>query len=251
MIERFEVPVDFRSPGGTVNTYFLPDQSVLIDPARTSEDLPLQPSAVEHIVCTHMHPDHVQGVRSFDTETDATVWTTFGRETTFVEATGVEPDRCLQEGDRIGETDVLVHYTPGHSPDHLTFRIDNALIVGDLAMANESVFVGAPGGDMRAYLTSLRRMMTLDVDIAYPGHGPPITDPSGRFAAILDHRLDREDRVRRAVQAGRRTITDIVQYAYSKDLTGKQDLAERTVRAHLEKLAVEGSVRGDAIAASR
>ena len=251
MIERFEIPVDFRTPGGTTNAYFLSNQSVVIDPPVPIADLPLHPSTVEHVVCTHTHPDHVQGVRSFAIETDATVWAPFGREAAFVEATGVEPDGSLQEGDRIDSTDVLVHRTPGHSPDHLSFRIEAVLIVGDLAMANQSVFVGSPAGDMRAYLTSLRRMMTLDVDVAYPGHGPSITDPSERFAELIDHRLEREDRILQAVRGGHGTPPEVVRNAYSEDLTGVEDLAERTVVSHLEKLAVEGKVHWDGTAARR
>ena len=42
---------------------------------------------------------------------------------------------------------------------------------------------------------------------------------------------------------GARDVADIVEAAYEKDLTGVRDLAAATVRAHLEKLAVEGHVR--------
>ena len=59
------------------------------------------------------------------------------------------------------------------------------------------------------------------------------------------HRLDRERRVLEAVEAGNRTVTDLLDAAYEKDLAGVEDLAGATVRAHLEKLAAEGHVRWD------
>jgi hypothetical protein len=62
---------------------------------------------------------------------------------------------------------------------------------------------------------------------------------------IVAHRLDRERRVREAVEAGAGTVEAVCDAAYGKDLTGVRDLAEATVCAHLEKLAVEGKIRWD------
>jgi hypothetical protein len=62
---------------------------------------------------------------------------------------------------------------------------------------------------------------------------------------LLTHRLDRERRVRAAVADGATTVDAILDAAYEKDLSGVRDLAAGTVRAHLAKLAVEGSLRWD------
>ncbi|MFW6384916.1 MAG: MBL fold metallo-hydrolase, partial [Halodesulfurarchaeum sp.] len=76
-------------------------------------------------------------------------------------------------------------------------------------------------------------------------HGRSIRSPAERFTALIAHRLERERRVERAVIDGHRYPRDVVTVAYSKDLTGVEDLAERTVIAHLEKLAVENRIRWD------
>jgi hypothetical protein len=48
------------------------------------------------------------------------------------------------------------------------------------------------------------------------------------------------------VDAGARTLDDVVDGAYDKDVSDVRGLARATVRAHLEKLAVERRVRWDA-----
>ena len=82
-------------------------------------------------------------------------------------------------------------------------------------------------------------------DRLLPAHGPEIEEVRATCERLIAHRLDRERRVRAAVEAGNRTVADIMEAAYDKDLTGVEDLAGATVRAHLEKLRHEGHVRWD------
>lgn len=174
---------------------------------------------------------------------DATVWGLAGRTDRFTAAVGRPPDRLFRPGETIGPMTVLV--TPGHAPDHICLLVDTDAIVGDLAVATGSVFVGPDDGDMRAYLTSLRRLHARDLDRLYPGHGSVIADSRATLTRLIAHRLDRERRIVDAVAGGAETPADIVTVAYEKDLTDVRDLAVRTVRAHLEKLAVEGTISWD------
>lgn len=244
VIRRFEVDVE-AAPSGQTNAYLLGDGSVLIDPATPINELDLDPARIDHVAVTHTHPDHVEGLRSIRERTDATVWAHGCYTKRFLRHTGVEPDRTFGEGTVVGATGVSVRWTPGHSPDHVVFEDEDGAVVGDLARASGSVMVGVPDGDMRAYLTSLRRLLVGGVETAYPGHGPPIEDPTGRFARVIAHRLDREAAVETAVRNGAREVSEIVDAAYEKDLAGNRDLAARTVIAHLEKLSVEGRVSWD------
>ena len=70
-------------------------------------------------------------------------------------------------------------------------------------------------------------------------------DPRAVLERIVTHRLARESKVHAAVQQGATTVEAVLDDAYEKDLTGVRDLALATVRAHLEKLAVEGTVQFD------
>ncbi|WP_324759189.1 MBL fold metallo-hydrolase [Haloarcula sp. GH36] len=243
---RVDVPVATRAPTGQTAAYLV-GQSLLIDPAAGSDTLDALTSRVEHIAVTHHHPDHVGGVADYAAETGATVWARAGRTAAFEQATGVAPDRTFREGETIltREGAVRVLDTPGHAPEHVAFEVDDAIVSGDLAVAAGSVVVGAPEGDMRAYLTSLRRLVARSPDRLLPGHGPRIDDPEQTCRRLLAHRLDRERRVRAAVVDGAATLDEILDAAYEKDLSGVRDLARATVRAHLEKLAVEGALAWD------
>jgi len=247
---RVTVPVETRAPTGRTAAYFRGDtQALLVDPPARSDalDRAVDERTVAHVAVTHHHPDHVGAVADYAAETGATVWARRGRTDAFEAATGVSPDRTFSPGTTIPTDDgpVTVIDTPGHAPEHVAFAAGDGLVVGDLAVAEGSVVVAPPEGDMRAYLTSLRRVHASRPDRLYPGHGPVVDDPRAACRRLLAHRLDRERRIREAVRGGAETVDEILAAAYDKDLDGVRDLARGTVRAHLRKLVVERAVEWD------
>ena len=251
-----ELAAETAAPEGTTNCYYVDDaDALLVDPATREGDLEtlVLDSTIDvgHVAVTHHHPDHVGAVAWVAEAADATVWCRAGRERAFEEATGVAPDRTFREGTTIetGTGDVTVLDVPGHAPEHVafSFRRSNGehLVSGDVAVAEGSVVVGAPEGDLRAYLGSLRRLHARNPVKLLPGHGPVIDDPRATLARLVDHRLDRERRVLAAVEDGATSVSDVTDAAYEKDVSHVRALAEATVRAHLEKLAVEGHLRFD------
>ncbi len=252
-IERTAVPYD-RAPGGATNAYVVgSEDALLVDPAgRTDElDAAVDERSVAHVAVTHAHPDHVGGVAHYADALDATVWCRAGREDRFERTAGVAPDKTFRPGRSLPGTDGATPLdTPGHAPDHVAFRVGDTVLVGDLAVAEGSVAVTAPDGDMRAYLIALRRLHAQNPERLLPGHGPAIKAPRETLARLVSHRRDRERRIETAVRGGARTLVDIVDAAYEKDLTGVREMAVRTVEAHLEKLAVEGRVEWDGELAS-
>jgi glyoxylase-like metal-dependent hydrolase (beta-lactamase superfamily II) len=140
---------------------------------------------------------------------------------------------------------IVVRETPGHAPEHVAFEVGNSLLSGDLAVSKGSVVVGSPEGDVRAYLTSLRRVHAMAPGRLFAAHGPVIETPSRTCERLITHRLRRERRVLAAVRDGSRTVDEILDAAYEKDLTGVRDLAGTTVRAHLEKLCHERQIQWD------
>ncbi|UIP00912.1 MBL fold metallo-hydrolase [Halobaculum sp. CBA1158] len=245
-VDRFSVPVDTRAPGGTTNAYVIgTGETLLVDPAARTDtlDTVVREKVADHVAVTHTHPDHVGAVADYAAETGATVWARRGYEDRFAAATGVEPDRTFAAGDRVGPATVVD--LPGHAPDGVGFETGVGVVCGDVAVAEGSVVVAAPEGDMRAYLTSLRRLHARDPSALFPGHGPRIGDPRATCARLIDHRLDRERRVLAAVEAGARDPDEVLDLAYEKDLSGVRDLARATVVAHAEKLAREGRIEWD------
>lgn len=246
---RVSVPIETAAPGGETNAYvFGSRRALLVDPAGKTAALDdaLDGRTVETIIVTHAHPDHVGAVAEY-AERGATVLARAGFEDRFERATGVAPDREFREGTVIetdsGPLEVLV--MPGHAPDHVALAFDAGMLVGDLVVASGSVVVGAGEGDMRAYLTVLRRLHARDPPRLYPGHGPVINDSQAVLERLLSHRLRREERVLGAVRSGAETVVEITDVAYEKDVSGVRQLAESTVEAHLEKLAVERRVEWD------
>ena len=256
-VTRIEVPVETRAPTGTTNAYLA--DGLLIDPAAESDALDaaldrIGADAVDAVAVTHSHSDHVGGVAAYAESTGATVYAHAAHVDRFREATGIDPDATFRGGETLGSTDVRAVDTPGHAPDHVAFAVEGGsgsgdgddpsreLLCGDLAVAEGSVVVGGPGGDLHAYLDSLERVRDADYDRLYPGHGPAIDDPTATCQRLIDHRLERERAVLAAVESGATDLAGVVDAAYEKDLTGVEDLARATVRAHLDKLAADGRI---------
>ncbi len=87
----------------------------------------------------------------------------------------------LKEGDRIalGEDELEVLFTPGHSIGHVAFYCRNQgfVICGDVLFRMGIGRTDIPGGDSEMLLGSIReKLFTLpDEVIVYPGHGEPTT----------------------------------------------------------------------------
>ncbi|OYR72772.1 MBL fold metallo-hydrolase [Halorubrum ezzemoulense] len=257
-VTRVEVPVDTRAPGGTTNAYLL--DGLLADPAARTDALDAalaergsvdaDAPSVEAIAVTHAHPDHVGAVADYAALTGATVVAREGHAERFAAATGVEPDETVAPGETVGDTAVRVVDTPGHAPDHVAFAAGgpasdaarSVLCSGDLAVAEGSVAVAAPEGDLSAYLASLERVRDAGYDRLLPGHGPPIDDPAATCDRLIEHRLSRERDVIAAIDDGAADLDAVVDGAYERDLSGVRDLARATVVAHLRKLRAEGRI---------
>ncbi|MFO7926796.1 MAG: MBL fold metallo-hydrolase [Halobacteriota archaeon] len=247
-IERIPVDVPTRAPAGRTAAYVVGrEDTLLVDPAASDDRIDAELDHVAHVAVTHHHSDHVGSVAAYADAADATVWCRYGREAAFEDATGIEPDRTFRDGTEIpiGDGAVRVREAPGHAAEHVAFSAGESLLVGDLAVAEGSVVVGAPEGDMRAYLTSLRRVRAMAPERLYPAHGPVIDAPRSTCERLIRHRLERERRVLAALEDENRSVAGILDSAYEKDLTGVRDLAGMTVRAHLDKLHHEGRIEWD------
>jgi glyoxylase-like metal-dependent hydrolase (beta-lactamase superfamily II) len=101
------------------------------------------------------------------------------------DADPVMMDRELVDGDRVrmGGLDWRVVSTPGHAATSISLFQPEArlLIAGDMLIGNAGASVTLhamprPGRWLLDILDSLARLGELDVELAYPGHGPLIED---------------------------------------------------------------------------
>ncbi|HUJ77259.1 MAG TPA: MBL fold metallo-hydrolase [bacterium] len=139
-------------------------------------------------------------------------------------------------------------HTPGHAPDHLCFLLEEerALFTGDVVLGVGTTVIPLDGGDLGQYLASLRRLLTLDVQRIYPGHGPVIENAREKITAYLEHRLERERQILAELAGPSRTVEEIVGSIYRMYPKNLHAAAGQSVLSHLIKLEREGRVARDA-----
>jgi len=80
---------------------------------------------------------------------------------------------------RIGEDELTILFTPGHSPGSICFysQTENFVIGGDVLFRQSIGRYDLPGGDLNILLTSIREKLFVlpDDTVVYPGHGPETT----------------------------------------------------------------------------
>ena len=87
-----------------------------------------------------------------------------------------KPDGFVDEGQviKIGQYEVKVLHTPGHSPGSVCYHVENLLFSGDTLFRASIGRTDGPGGDARKIVESIQmKLFTLPDDInVLPGHGP-------------------------------------------------------------------------------
>jgi len=202
------------------------------------------------IFITHHHIDHVGAANHLSELLEIPLW---AHAMTAQRLEGkVRFDRLIEHDERIvlsGPTDVVVRaiHTPGHAPGHLCLLEEKsgALVAGDMVATEGSIIVEPKDGDMALYLDSLRAMKRLGASVLLPAHGMPVRDVDGLLDHFIAHRLEREQKVLRALEAhaGPAQIMDLVPVAYAEAPKLVWPLAAQALAAHLIKLEQDGVAR--------
>jgi glyoxylase-like metal-dependent hydrolase (beta-lactamase superfamily II) len=181
------------------------------------------------IALTHDHADHVEAVPAMrERFPDVAV----------AAARADVAEVRVGDGDRLGPLEVVA--TPGHAPDHLAFVTADVGFTGDAVLGEGSVFVYPDPGALAGYLAGLERLRRRDLQLIGPGHGPLVEDPSAKLSEYIAHRLDRERRLLAALDAGRRSVDELLDEVWSDAPAALRPAAAVTLAAHLDKLADEG-----------
>jgi glyoxylase-like metal-dependent hydrolase (beta-lactamase superfamily II) len=220
------------------------------------------PRPITHIISTHAHRDHVDGIAKLKSETGA-LTAAFRRDPeakhialrdspsgSFFVDYDFMPDVAIKGGDRIasGDWSLTAIHTPGHAPDHLCLALDGRPVVfsGDHVMAWNTTVVAPPEGRMADYVGSLEILLDRRDEVFLPGHGGPLEDPQRTVRAYLLHRRWREKSVLDALAGGATTISRIVPEVYQGLAPQMIPAAMLSVQAHIEYLIEKGLVAGDA-----
>jgi glyoxylase-like metal-dependent hydrolase (beta-lactamase superfamily II) len=147
-------------------------------------------------------------------------------------------DRLLRDGSTFGPLEVVS--TPGHAPDHVAFVVGTAALTGDAVLGQGSVFIAPDPGALSRYLEALGELRRRDLSVLLPGHGPPVTDPAAKLDEYVAHRLERERRLLHGLEAGARTVDEMLDAAWDDVPAQLRPAATITLTAHLDKLQAEG-----------
>jgi glyoxylase-like metal-dependent hydrolase (beta-lactamase superfamily II) len=217
VIERIRAPNPSPLTLSGTNTYVV--DGWVIDPGPAIEShLDAIVAAIENpqgILLTHDHADHSEAVPELSARL------------------GVE---LVSDG---GPFDVIP--LPGHADDHVVFVTGGHAFTGDAVLGEGSVFVS---GRLREYLEGLRKLRALDLERIHPGHGDEVDDPNAKLDEYLAHRLDRENKLLAALEAGAETEDELLDAAWADAPAAVRGFAAITLRAHLEKLREEGRLTG-------
>ena len=125
---------------------------------------------------THAHADHLSGAPYIKAKTGARIG--IGEHITDVQrifrpifnatdlkADGSDFDHLFKDGERfaIGELAAEVLYTPGHTPADISYKIEDAVFVGDTLFMPDYGTARAdfPGGDARQLYHSIKKLLAL------------------------------------------------------------------------------------------
>lgn len=131
---------------------------------------------IEWVLETHVHADHLSGAPLIKKRTGAKVAIgehvrevqtifrpIFGAED--VKADGGDFDRLLKDGDRlrVGGLDIEVMNTPGHTPACVSYRVGDAVFVGDTLFMPDygTARTDFPGGCARQLYRSIQKLLSL------------------------------------------------------------------------------------------
>ena len=180
--------------------YLIGDKStrecMIIDPAYAVEELlsiaEQDEMKVVGALATHYHPDHVggsmmganiDGIATLLEKTDIPIHVQELEAQWIMRTTGVSANHLHQHqpGDtvKVGDIEICLVHTPGHTPGSQCFLVDNRLIAGDTLFLEGCGRTDLPGSNPEQMFESLQTLAALpDQTVVYPGHR--YSDPSSR-----------------------------------------------------------------------
>jgi glyoxylase-like metal-dependent hydrolase (beta-lactamase superfamily II) len=161
---------------------------VVVDPAYAAPELAAAAEAdgmrLSGVLVTHHHPDHVggtmmgftlKGLAELLEHTSVPVHVNAQEADWVSRTTGIALSELTahEHGDTVtvGEIDIELLHTPGHTPGSQCFLVDGRLVAGDTLFLEGCGRTDFPGGDPDAIYRSLQELAKLDGNpTVFPGH---------------------------------------------------------------------------------
>jgi len=172
------------------------------------------------------------------------------------------PDIIYDGGEILehGSFNFKIIWTPGHSPGHICLYDTTHKIIfsGDHVLQGITSHVGLyPKSDsnpLDEYLNSLRALLSLDVELVLPAHGPPIKGFVNRLKQIIAHHQRRKNQILQLFAKRKGPVSPfelatqmewyskghMISWHSLSDLDHRLAITE--VMAHLESLSINGDL---------
>ncbi|MCG2622367.1 MBL fold metallo-hydrolase [Arthrobacter sp. I2-34] len=192
---------------------------------------------VELVLITHHHIDHTQASARFHELTGAPV-------------RALDPAFChggrpLSDGEVLDAAGVRIRVlaTPGHTADSVCLHLPDdgpsgSVLTGDTILGRGTTIIAYPDGRLGPYLKSLKLLAALGPATVLPAHGPVLPDLAAICAKYLEHRHERLEQVRAALErlGEDATIQAVTDYVYTDVDPAVRGAAESSVAAQLDFL---------------
>jgi len=209
---------------------------------------------IRTIVCTHSHSDHspaakpLQALCSSDPQIYGLPSGVHASSNSYF-----VPDKILQNKEQLRlvsrrlesdlTTTIEVIFTPGHAENHVCLALveDGLLLSGDHILNGSTTVIDPPDGNMTDYLESLDKLTRAceqyDIQYILPAHGYVLGFAKDAIAKLKAHRLGREAKVKKAMQAmPSAALDELVALAYDDVSPKLWPIAMRSLAAHVERL---------------
>jgi hydroxyacylglutathione hydrolase len=156
-------------------SYVVADESIgeaaVVDPSFNNDEivrvLKAENLTLRYIIDTHGHPDHTAG--------NMELRALFGAKIVAHGLSRIRVDMAVNDGDvlSVGNVQVRVIYTPGHTVDSICLLLDEKkLLTGDTLFVGECGRTDLSGGNSRSMFDSLfNKLLKLEDEVeVYPGH---------------------------------------------------------------------------------
>jgi len=184
------LPVGFLA----ANCYILGDEktkkAVIIDPGGDAQSIlnviNKNDFCVELVILTHGHPDHIGALQEILRKTGAKVAFHEKEEALLLNAkkqrqgyfdieSSSEVKIKLKGGEilKIGEINLKIIHTPGHTPGGICIKVNDMIFTGDTLFAGSIGRTDFPGGSYEQIMESINTKLLTQKDqtVIYPGHG--------------------------------------------------------------------------------
>jgi hydroxyacylglutathione hydrolase len=157
---------------------------------------------IDKIILTHNHADHSGGAAELSNELGVDVYVHEADSKALIEGNGALTGalmfgfpqakldvKFIDDGNTIdcGNVKFKILHTPGHSPGSISLfdAESKTLFCGDLVFMDGGVGRwDLPGGDYKTLVKSFEKVLELEIDNFYSGHGPSCIDEAQEYIKL-------------------------------------------------------------------